>query len=81
MGVSTRIAMPAQPGGAASDALSERELTVLRLLRGTLTNPQIAAALEISPNTLKTHLRHIYGKLGADNRKLAISRARELNLL
>jgi LuxR family maltose regulon positive regulatory protein len=79
MGVPGRIIAPIASLGPV-DGLSDRELTVLRLLRGTLSNPEIAATLDISPNTLKTHLRHIYGKLGADNRRLALDRARELNL-
>lgn len=74
-----------RPAGAnpsdLAEPLSERELTVLRLLRGTLTNPQIAATLEISPNTLKTHLRHIYTKLDAGNRRAALDKAAALGLL
>jgi LuxR family maltose regulon positive regulatory protein len=65
---------------AAADSLSDRELTVLRLLHGNLTNPEIAAALTISRNTLKTHLKNIYRKLGVTSRQQAITRARQLNL-
>jgi LuxR family maltose regulon positive regulatory protein len=80
------MGVPSPPAGTRQasgplEPLSDRERTVLRLLRGTLTNPQIAAALEISPNTLKTHLRHIYAKLNAANRRGAVENARARRLL
>lgn len=80
MGVPVRS--PARnPGWAATaEGLSKRELTVLRLLAGNLTNPEMAVALAVSLNTLKTHLKHIYRKLGVKNRQQAIARSRELDL-
>jgi LuxR family maltose regulon positive regulatory protein len=63
------------------EPLSDRELEVLRLLNTELSGPEIAAELVISVNTLKTHLKHIYGKLNARSRYEAIERAKELNLL
>jgi LuxR family maltose regulon positive regulatory protein len=54
---------------------------VLRYLPGTLSISEIAAELQISVNTIKTHLRRIYVKLGACGRAEAVARARELELL
>ena len=71
------------PRGAAAgvDALSQRELEVLRLLATDLTGPQIAARLYVSGNTLRTHTKHIFSKLGVNTRRAAVSRAAELHLL
>ncbi len=63
------------------EPLSERELNVLRLLATELTGPEIANELVISLNTLRTHTRNIYDKLGVHNRQAAILRADELDLL
>jgi LuxR family maltose regulon positive regulatory protein len=75
---------PAQPSGAHEplcDALSERELDVLRLVAAGRSNQQIAAELVVALSTVKTHLNHIYGKLGVRSRTQALSRARDLGLL
>jgi LuxR family transcriptional regulator, maltose regulon positive regulatory protein len=61
--------------------LSQRELVVLEYLPGRLRNEDIAHEMFVSVNTLKTHLRNIYGKLGVENREQAISRATDLGLL
>lgn len=63
------------------EALTDRELEVLRLLNTDLSGPEMAAELVVSVNTIKTHLKHIYGKLNARSRYEAIERAKELNLL
>lgn len=55
------------------DELSRRELEVLQLLKGNLTNKEIADQLCISLSTLKTHINHIYHKAGVKNRKQLIS--------
>lgn len=60
--------------------LSDRELDVVRYLPGPLSNAEIAAQLFVSLNTLKTHLRSIYRKLGVSNRRDAIQRAEDLGL-
>lgn len=65
---------------ADPDELSDRELDVLRLLRSDLTGPDIARELHVSLNTLRTHTKHIYTKLGATNRREAVTRAGELGL-
>ena len=62
------------------DELSHRELDVLRLLRSDLSGPEVARALHVSLNTLRTHTKHIYTKLGATNRREAVTRAAELGL-
>jgi LuxR family maltose regulon positive regulatory protein len=80
MGIPAR-SRPGRPGRTpAAQTLSDRELTVLRLLEGNLTNPEIAAALSVSPNTLKTHVKHIYHKLGVNSRQQAVIRSRALDL-
>jgi LuxR family maltose regulon positive regulatory protein len=70
---------PAQQG--LIEPLSERELEVLRLLRSELDGPEMAAALFVSLNTLRTHTKNIYAKLGVGSRRAAIQRASELGLL
>lgn len=67
--------------GAPAEALSERELTVLRLLATELTGPQMAGELYISVNTLRTHTKHIFDKLGVSGRPAAVRRAQEQGLL
>ena len=62
------------------DPLSERELQVLRLLRTDLSGPDIARELFVSLNTMRTHTKNIYVKLGVNNRRAAVSRAEELDL-
>jgi LuxR family maltose regulon positive regulatory protein len=63
------------------EQFSNRERAVLRYLPSRLDNAEIAAELRISINTLKTHLKHIYRKLGVDGRKTAIVAAEQLHLL
>jgi LuxR family maltose regulon positive regulatory protein len=63
-----------------SEPLSERELEVLKLLRSELSGPEIAQQLIVSLNTLRTHTKNIFNKLGVNNRRAAIRRAEELDL-
>ena len=56
-----------------ADPLSEREQQVLRLLDSELSGPEIARALFISPNTLRTHTKHIFTKLGVSSRREAVA--------
>ncbi|TDW77439.1 LuxR C-terminal-related transcriptional regulator [Kribbella pratensis] len=63
------------------DPLSDRELDVLRLLTSELDGPSIARELVVSLNTVRTHTKHIYTKLGVNNRRAAIRRAHQLGLL
>jgi LuxR family maltose regulon positive regulatory protein len=67
--------------GALVEPLTERELTVLRYLQGTMSNLEIASTLYVSVNTVKTHVKNIYRKLHAGRRREAVERARELRLL
>jgi LuxR family maltose regulon positive regulatory protein len=71
----------AVPAGSAIPPLTDRELTVLRYLQGTLSQVEIAALLYISVNTVKTHVKNIYSKLSASRRKDAVRRGHELRLL
>jgi LuxR family maltose regulon positive regulatory protein len=64
-----------------SEELSPSELRVLRFLPTNLTRPEIARELYVSINTVNTHIRNIYSKLGARDRSSAVQRARELRLL
>lgn len=63
------------------ELLSERELTVLRLIAEGLSNQEIADRLVVAVSTVKTHINNIYNKLGVDSRTQALARARELGLV
>lgn len=63
------------------EALSAREIEILKALESGATNRQLAATLFISEATVKTHLVHIYQKLGVDNRTAAITEARNQRLI
>jgi LuxR family transcriptional regulator, maltose regulon positive regulatory protein len=63
------------------EQLSRSELRVLRYLPTNLTRREIASELLVSANTVDTHIRRIYAKLGATDRTAAVERARELRLL
>jgi LuxR family maltose regulon positive regulatory protein len=65
----------------AAEPLSAREQAILGYLPSLMSNREIAGALMISVNTVKTHLKAIYRKLDAPGRREAVQRARELNLL
>jgi LuxR family transcriptional regulator, maltose regulon positive regulatory protein len=71
----------AREATSPADELSPSELRVLRYLPTNLTRPDIARELYVSINTVNTHIRNIYLKLGARDRSSAVSRARELRLL
>ncbi len=75
---------PAPPTATATvlvDPLSVREREVLRLLGTELSGPEIARELVVSLNTVRTHTKNVYMKLGVNNRRAALRRARELDLL
>jgi LuxR family maltose regulon positive regulatory protein len=63
------------------DPLSPRELDVLRLLGTHLDGPDIARQLFVSLNTVRTHTKNIYAKLGVNNRRSAVRRGEELDLM
>jgi LuxR family maltose regulon positive regulatory protein len=63
------------------DPLTARELDVLRLLASDIDGPAIARELIVSLNTVRTHTKNIYAKLGVNSRRAAVTRARQLDLL
>ncbi|NQD92774.1 helix-turn-helix transcriptional regulator [Pseudomonas sp. CrR25] len=67
--------------GAATEPLSSRELAVLQLIAQGCSNQQISERLFISLHTVKTHARHINGKLSVERRTQAVARAKSLGLL
>jgi LuxR family maltose regulon positive regulatory protein len=77
------VVSTARPGVAQPliEPLSDRELQVLRLLASDLDGPDIARDLSVSLPTVRTHTSNIYAKLGVTNRRAAVSRATELDLL
>jgi DNA-binding CsgD family transcriptional regulator len=69
------------PNAVASLGISPRELVVLNELAAGRSNKEIARRLEVSPNTVKTHLARLYEKLGAARRTDAVRRARDLGII
>jgi LuxR family maltose regulon positive regulatory protein len=76
-----RSRVRAAPPPAESDELSQRKLGVLRLLASNLTQREIGTELYLSLNTVKSHTRSIFRKLGVSGRDQAVARARELELI
>lgn len=85
--VGARLFRPAapQPGpnlaAKAALGITEREFEVLGLLAAGRSNKEIARLLEVSANTVKTHIARLYEKLEASRRTQAVQRARELGLI
>ena len=69
------------PQAQAALGISPRELAVLHELAAGRSNKEIAAELNVSPNTVKTHVAQLFDKLGAKRRTDAISKARELGIV
>ena len=63
------------------DPLSERELEILQLIAGGMSNKELANELVLTVGTVKWHLNNIYSKLGVRSRTQAVARARELGLV
>ncbi len=76
-----KVADSTPPKQGIIEPLSDRELDVLRLLGTDLDGPAIARELMVSLNTMRTHTKNIFGKLGVNNRRSAVRRAEELALL
>ena len=74
---------PFEPNTRVRETLgvSDRELEVLQLLAAGRSNKEIAIALNVSPNTVKSHVARLFEKLEAKRRTQAISRARELGMI
>ena len=62
-------------------ALTDRELQILELLAAGQANKEIARDLDVSPNTVKTHIANLFQKLEAERRTQAIQKARELRII
>ena len=79
----SEAALPQESSGpsAVDASLSVREIEVLQLLATDLDGPEIARHLFVSINTLRTHTKSIYSKLGVNNRRAAVRRSHELGLL
>ena len=75
----SRRAAAALPGMA--EPLTDREVEVLRLLAAGRSNQRIAHELVVALDTVKKHVTHVLGKLGAANRTEAVARARQLGLI
>lgn len=74
------VAAPARDHPNLIERLSDREVDVLRLLRSDLSGPEIANELTVSLNTLRTHTKNIFEKLGVNSRRAAVHRAEVLQL-
>ncbi len=72
---------PRNQGDTVAEELTAKEHEVLRLLATRLSRREIGQRLYVSLNTVKTHQRALYRKLGVENRAAAVTRARELGLL
>jgi LuxR family maltose regulon positive regulatory protein len=72
--------LPPAPS-ALAEPLSARELEVLRLLNTHLSSTEIAERLCISANTVRFHIKNVYGKLGVHSRSDAVQRAKELGIV
>ncbi|MGN7948301.1 LuxR C-terminal-related transcriptional regulator [Microbacterium sp. 22215] len=64
-----------------AEQLTDRELEILAYLPTRMTNIELAARCYVSPNTIKTHMAHIYRKLAVPNRNSAVARAQDLGLI
>lgn len=74
--------LPAAPASQRLlEPLTERELAILRLFKTELSGPEIADELVIALSTLRTHTKNIYSKLQVNNRRSAVQRAAEMNLI
>jgi len=70
-----------QPSSSAGDAITARERDVLSMIGQGYSNKRVARTLEISPETVKSHVKHIFSKLDVTTRSEAVSRAVSLRLL
>ena len=93
LGASARVTVISAPPGSGKSVLlrswigeaglmdSTTEIRVLRYLPTNLSAPEIARELSLSVHTVRTHIRHLFAKLGAHGRTEAVTRARALGLL
>ncbi len=81
IGISRPAAFDGNPKARAALGISPRELTILQELAAGRSNKEIAANLNVSPNTVKTHVARLFEKLDARRRTDAINKARELGIV
>lgn len=81
IGASRSATFDGNPKAQAALGISPRELAVLMEIAAGRSNKEIAARLNVSPNTVKTHVARLFEKLGARRRTDAINRARELGIV
>ncbi len=80
-GLPKAVLFDGNPSAQAELGISPRELTVLQELAAGRSNKEIAARLEVSPDTVKTHVARLFEKLSAKRRTDAINKARQLGLV
>src|SRR5712691_11229294 len=81
MASSRARAGPAESALRLTEPLSQSEIRVLRYMPANLSTPEIARELSLSVHTIRTHVRHLFAKLGAHGRTEAVARAHALGLL
>jgi len=81
VGAPQPVAFDGNPKAQAALGISDRELAVLNEVAAGRSTKEIAAALHVSPNTVKTHVARLFEKLGAKRRADAVNKARELGLV
>jgi DNA-binding CsgD family transcriptional regulator len=81
IGRSATVTFDGNPKALAALGISPRELTVLQEIAAGRSNKEIASALKVSPETVKTHVARLFEKLGAKRRTQAIKQARELGIV
>ena len=69
------------PRSRLTDPLSAREAAILKLIAQGLSNKEIGRSLAITPETVKSHVKHIFIKLGSEKRAQAVARAQSLGLI
>jgi DNA-binding NarL/FixJ family response regulator len=81
LGQSKPMPFDGNPQAQAALGISSRELDVLKEIAAGRSNKEIASQLNVSPNTVKTHVAQLFEKLGAKRRTDAIAKARELGIV
>jgi DNA-binding CsgD family transcriptional regulator len=77
----TRVFRASARADFETNGLSPRELQVLEHIAEGASNREIAVGLHVSTNTVKTHINHLYAKIGVNRRTQAVARARSLGLI
>jgi DNA-binding NarL/FixJ family response regulator len=80
VGAATQTQRPGRPTATLPDGLTRREAEILTLMAGGMANPEIAAALYLSPHTVKSHINRVFTKTGSSDRAAAVRYARDHGL-